>query len=200
VAKASVAVSRLRFSLKRRIAFASPTGFYTGPGLEQFGSNVVETEDRHAGQLGSSRLSPRQKECLSGVLQLKSAKEIARELGISPHAVEKHLRICRQKYGVGTSAEAARLFASEQQGSDSPQCELSDLAWQSNQRHLGPALEQPVRPSMVEFEGSHGALSLEHPLTPRQTLLTIAAVSLASIVGLLLLVACAEGIRSLVSR
>ena len=39
------------------------------------------------------KLSPRQEACLRGVLELKSAKEIARDLGISPHAVEKHLRV-----------------------------------------------------------------------------------------------------------
>ena len=42
--------------------------------------------------------------------------------------------------------------------------------------------------SLGQLGDSNGALSLDHPLTPRQTLLTIAAVSFASIVGLLLLV------------
>jgi len=57
------------------------------------------------------KLSPRQEECLRGVLELKSAKEIARDLGISPHAVEKHLRVSREKYGVATSAEVPATAA-----------------------------------------------------------------------------------------
>ncbi|HEV2594602.1 MAG TPA: helix-turn-helix domain-containing protein [Sphingomicrobium sp.] len=147
----------------------------------------------------SAKLSPRQEECLRGVLALKSAKEIARELGVSPHAVEKHLRLCREKFGVASSVEAARLFAREQQGSEYPYSDFSDLAGSSRPADEGPVLEQPLLPSLAELEDTHGALLADYPLTPRQTLLTIAAVSFASIVGLLLLVACAEGIRTLVT-
>ena len=44
-----------------------------------------------------SPLTERQIACLQGVGQHKSAKEIGRELGISNHAVEKHLKAARQK-------------------------------------------------------------------------------------------------------
>ena len=147
----------------------------------------------------SPRLSPRQEECLRGLLQLKSAKEIARELGVSPHAVEKHLRIAREKYGVASSAEAARLFASDQQGSESSYYDISDLRQRPFGDHQHGVLEPAMEPSQVRFEDSHGGLSLDRTLSPRQTLLTIFAVSLGTIIGLLLLVACAQGIRSLVS-
>ena len=66
--------------------------------------------DSGEGPQAKPKLSPRQQECLRGVLQLKSAKAIARDLGISPHAVEKHLRVSREKYGVTSSAEAARII------------------------------------------------------------------------------------------
>ena len=142
------------------------------------------------------RLSDRQEQCLRGVLDLKSAKQIARELGISPHAVEKHLRVVREKFGVNTSAEAARLFGMVHQGGEFPQYGPSDLARSYDPRHSSPAHELPDG----QFRASTGASLVHDPLTPRQTLLTITAVCFVSIVGLLLLVACAEAIRELVMR
>lgn len=147
-----------------------------------------------------TRLSPRQQECLRGVLELKSAKAIARDLGISPHAVEKHLRVAREKFGVASSVEAARLFALQAKGSEFPHSDDSDLVTTPRQAHQGPVLEPADTPSSARLEDTPGALSLERPLTPRQTLLTIFAVSLGSIVGLLLLIACAQAIGKLVSN
>ena len=140
------------------------------------------------------KLSERQEQCLRGVLDLKSAKEIARDLGISQHAVEKHLRVVREKFAVDTTAEAARLFAMSQTGKDFPHYGLSDLPAPATSGHPGPVPEQANH----WLGHGNGALLLDDQLTPRQTLLTIAAVSLGSIVGLLLLVACAEGIKGLV--
>jgi DNA-binding CsgD family transcriptional regulator len=167
--------------------------------LKQFGPDVtIPDKPTHKGS--ATRLSPRQDECLRGVLELKSAKQIARELGISPHAVEKHLKVARGKFGVATSAEAARMFAFQHKGSESPQSGFSDLVLPSREGHQRLVLEPAGRrPSLARFEDSHGAPSLDQPFSPRQTLLTIFALSLGSIVGLLLLVACAEGIKSLVS-
>ena len=55
-----------------------------------------------------SRLTEREKVCLRQWLQHKSAKEIAAELGISHHAVEKRLKMARTKLGATSSLEAAR--------------------------------------------------------------------------------------------
>jgi DNA-binding CsgD family transcriptional regulator len=167
--------------------------------LEQIGAQVVALDKDKPEKIGNALLSPRQEECLRGVLELKSAKQIARDLGISPHAVEKHLRLCREKFGVTTTAEAARKFA-RLQGSDFPHSGVSGLVALGRSADEGVVLEHPVKPSLAALEDTFGVLSGDHPLTPRQTLLTIAAVSFASIVGLLLLVACAEGIRRLVSH
>lgn len=156
------------------------------------------TIDRPLDGKASSALSPRQAECIRGVLNLKSAKQIGRELGISPHAVEKHLRICREKFGVGTTAEAARLFARAER-SEFSYSETSDLAGSGLNVNEGRVLEPPERPSLGRLGDNYGALSTDQPFTPRQTLLTIAVVSFTSIVGLLLLVACAEAVRRLVS-
>ena len=59
----------------------------------------------------TTSLTEREKEALRRWLDHKSAKEIALELGISHHAVEKRLKMARVKLGVATSREAARMLA-----------------------------------------------------------------------------------------
>ena len=63
-----------------------------------------------------ARLTEREKECLRRWLKHKTAKEIALELGISHHAVEKRLKVARTKLNVFSSLEAARLLAEEERG------------------------------------------------------------------------------------
>src|SRR3954471_14627599 len=58
-----------------------------------------------------SRLTEREKVSLRQWLQHKSAKEIAADLGISHHAVEKRLKMARTKLGATSSLEAARMLA-----------------------------------------------------------------------------------------
>ena len=58
-----------------------------------------------------TRLTPREKEVLRAWLDHKSAKEIAIDLGITHHAVEKRLKMARTKLGAGSSREAARMLA-----------------------------------------------------------------------------------------
>ena len=57
-----------------------------------------------------SKLTEREKVCLRHWLQHKSAKEIAADLGISHHAVEKRLKMARTKLGATSSLEAARML------------------------------------------------------------------------------------------
>lgn len=59
----------------------------------------------------TTRLTEREKDALRRWLDHKSAKEIALELGISHHAVEKRLKMARIKLGAGSSLEAARMLA-----------------------------------------------------------------------------------------
>lgn len=59
----------------------------------------------------TARLTEREKEVLRAWLEHKSAKEIAIDLGITHHAVEKRLKMARTKLGVATSLEAARMLA-----------------------------------------------------------------------------------------
>jgi DNA-binding CsgD family transcriptional regulator len=58
-----------------------------------------------------SRLTERERVCLRQWLQHRSAKEIAADLGISHHAVEKRLKMARTKLGATSSLEAARMLA-----------------------------------------------------------------------------------------
>jgi DNA-binding CsgD family transcriptional regulator len=58
-----------------------------------------------------ARLTEREKDCLRRWLAHQTAKEIALDLGISPHAVEKRLKMARAKLGVSSSLDAARLLA-----------------------------------------------------------------------------------------
>jgi DNA-binding CsgD family transcriptional regulator len=69
-----------------------------------------------------SRLTEREKVCLRQWLQHKSAKEIAADLGISYHAVEKRLKMARTKLGATSSLEAARMLGeAERYGQAVPQ-------------------------------------------------------------------------------
>ena len=58
-----------------------------------------------------ARLTPKERECLDRWLGHATAKQMALELGITHHAVEKRLKSARAKLGVTTTLEAARLLA-----------------------------------------------------------------------------------------
>ena len=66
---------------------------------------AMPTED------ATARLTAREKEVLRAWLDHKSAKEIALDLGITHHAVEKRLKMARTKLHAGSSLEAARMLA-----------------------------------------------------------------------------------------
>lgn len=66
-------------------------------------------------QAALARLTDNEKECLRRRLMQQTAKEMALELGVSPHAVEKRLKMARTKLGLSSSLEAARLLASSEQ-------------------------------------------------------------------------------------
>ncbi|MEP9358234.1 EF-hand domain-containing protein [Sphingomonas sp. KR3-1] len=58
-----------------------------------------------------ARLTDNEKECLRRRLLPQTAKEMALELGVSPHAVEKRIKMARTKLGLSSSLQAARLLA-----------------------------------------------------------------------------------------
>lgn len=66
-------------------------------------------DDSHAAAV--ALLTPKERECLDRWLAHATAKEIALDLGITHHAVEKRLKSARAKLGVTSTLEAARLVA-----------------------------------------------------------------------------------------
>ncbi len=81
-----------------------------------------------------ARLTANEKECLRRRLLPQTAKEMAIDLGVSPHAVEKRLKMARAKLGVSSSVAAARLLASVERY-DPPVPYSPDLS-------RGPGLEE----------------------------------------------------------
>ncbi len=70
-------------------------------------------DERTRAALG--RLTENEKACLRRRLLHQTAKEMAIELGISPHAVEKRLKMARTKLGLSSSLQAARMLAGYEQ-------------------------------------------------------------------------------------
>ena len=73
-----------------------------------------------------SKLTERERQVLRQWQTRKTAKEIAIDLGVSHHAVEKRLKMARAKLGVGSSLEAARLL-SEAEGYEQTVAQPPDL-------------------------------------------------------------------------
>ncbi|HEY0116308.1 MAG TPA: helix-turn-helix transcriptional regulator [Allosphingosinicella sp.] len=83
-----------------------------------------------------SRLTEREKLCLRQWLNHKSAKEIAADLGISHHAVEKRLKMARTKLGATSSLEAARMLG-EAEGYGQAVAQSPDLVSDALPLHSG---------------------------------------------------------------
>ena len=55
-------------------------------------------------------LTPKQREVLDRLIEHKTSKEIARELGISPHTVDQRIQFAKEKLGAGSRSEVALLY------------------------------------------------------------------------------------------
>src|SRR5690349_23764900 len=101
-------------------------------------SSAIDTRTASA----LARLTDNEKECLRRRLQQQTAKEMALELGVSPHAVEKRLKMARTKLGLSSSLEAARLLtATEAYQRTGPQAADVPFARRaSEKRHHRPLL------------------------------------------------------------
>lgn len=62
------------------------------------------------------KLTEGQRTCLRMVFMHMSSKDIARELGISPHTVDQRVKAAMQTLGVDTRVEAARILAFHEGG------------------------------------------------------------------------------------
>src|SRR5437868_7698394 len=97
--------------------------------------SVIQTARKHLPQL-----TERQRQCLQGFLERKTAKEIGRELGIGHHGVEQHLKAARKKLGAKSTAEAARLYFGGADTMDEPYYASSEL---SDGPFCGPFVSEP---------------------------------------------------------
>lgn len=97
------------------------------------------------------RLSQRQVECLK-LSAFMSDKEIGRELGLSPHTVENHIREAKRKLGVTSRKKALELLTKI------PSDGFEGMAGLGENR---PA--QGVSEASVAFEHNIGALDPQTP-------------------------------------
>jgi DNA-binding CsgD family transcriptional regulator len=145
-------------------------------------------------------LTERQRDCLREYANFRTHKEIARTLGISDSMVEKHLRQAREKLGVETTAEAARLYLIKV-GEAVPQGGITHLSGKADDGE-GPLVAHGLAKSyqmMLVGDASTGAVDLDHPLTVLQTLSLIGRLVVGSIIGLSLLIASAEGLKAILT-
>ncbi|WP_201752648.1 response regulator transcription factor [Sphingomonas changnyeongensis] len=63
-----------------------------------------------------NRLTARQQQCLRLVAAPATSKQIARELGISSHTVDQHIREALATLGLSDRMEAARRFIAHERG------------------------------------------------------------------------------------
>jgi len=114
-------------------------------------------------QAALARLTDNEKECLRRRLRQQTAKEMALELGVSPHAVEKRLKMARTKLGLSSSLEAARLLAaSEGYQRTGPQAPDIDLDAAPGQRRFSRPLALGVL-SMTILVAVTIALAVQAP-------------------------------------
>lgn len=124
-------------------------------------------------------LTGKQRQVLDLLIQHKTSKEIARELGISPHTVDQRIQFAREKLGAQTRGEAAVAYrrlletcghATYEDSGIAPPPPLADSEGQAGSPARGPSPRSvaAVGPSPEEeadyqvgrglFEGRHGTL------------------------------------------
>lgn len=98
------------------------------------------------------RLTKRQRECLRLVGQMRTSKQIAATLGISPHTVDGHVNEAVATLEAGTRYEAARLFlaheSTPQRLTGQPEPLASEV--ESAPSEVGP-LAGPVNGRMIRL-------------------------------------------------
>jgi DNA-binding CsgD family transcriptional regulator len=142
---------------------------------------------------GDWPLTDRQFECLQGFWARKTSKQIGLELGISHHAVEKHLLACRERLQVSSSGEAARIVFG---GSGTPAVRPY---YEAPEVHPDATVTQRLDTHQSPL-GSVGVTTEVAPVNQfgaGMTLLLILAVALGSILAVAGLIAAAQGANEL---
>jgi DNA-binding CsgD family transcriptional regulator len=120
-----------------------------------------------------AELTNKQRQVLDLLIRHKTSKEIARELGISPHTVDQRIQFAREKLGVRTRSEAAVAYrrlieicepatyedsgiaVAAPEGDEAAQAGVSTREPSSRAR-MTTGLDHPA--SRELFEGRHGTL------------------------------------------
>jgi DNA-binding CsgD family transcriptional regulator len=164
------------------------------------------------------RLTDGQRACLRLVLEHKTSKEIARDLGISRFTVDKRLEAAMSLLGVGSRIEAARLLADDLPGYERFVCEpdrlgasplpvimapsqSSEEAGEPRVRDsavdagpLGSGRPPSARRAWVRLPRSTGGRE-RYDLSTTERLIWIGAVALAAILLAFLAFAAAESLQ-----
>ena len=139
-------------------------------------------------------LTARQSRCLQGFLERKTAKQIGRELGISHHAVEQHMKAARKKLGARDSAEAARLYFAKPDTTVRPYYRPPEVSMraETDELHVQPEFAM----SQLRDVATDGSGLIQN-LSARQTLIAIGLSAVGMITILSLIVAVADGVAQL---
>ncbi|NUR45573.1 MAG: helix-turn-helix transcriptional regulator [Sphingomonas sp.] len=140
------------------------------------------------------QLTERQRACLQGFLERKTAKEIGRELGIGHHGVEQHLKAARKKLGAQSTAEAARLYFSSNDTTDEPYYAPSELPAAVADE---ACLSEPGAGRLLLRDIAAEGPRLVQTLSARQTLMAIGLSGVGMITILSLIIAVADGVKQL---
>ena len=140
------------------------------------------------------QLTERQRQCLEGFIARKTAKQIGRDLGITHHAVEQHLKAARKKFGAIDTLEAARRYAGGADTTVGPYYAASEV---SGRQATGSSAWQPEQASSLLRDIATEEPGLIQTLSPAQTLAAIGACGVGMIAILSLIVAVADGVAQL---
>lgn len=151
--------------------------------------SVIQTTRKHLPQL-----TERQRQCLHGFLERKTAKEIGRELGIGHHGVEQHLKAARKKLGAKSTAEAARLYFGAADTTGEPYYAPSQL---SAAVLPGSCVSEPEAGRLLLRDIATDGPRLVQSLSAGQTLMAIGISGVGMITILSLIVAVADGVKQL---
>jgi DNA-binding CsgD family transcriptional regulator len=140
------------------------------------------------------QLTERQRECLQGFLERKTAKEIGRELGIGHHGVEQHLKAARKKLGATTTAEAARLYFGSGDTTGEPYYAPSELSAAAPRESC---VSKPEAERLLLRDIATDGPRLVQTLSAGQTLMAIGLTGIGMITILSLIIAVADGVSQL---
>jgi DNA-binding CsgD family transcriptional regulator len=140
------------------------------------------------------QLTERQRECLQGFLERKTAKEIGRELGIGHHGVEQHLKAARKKLGAKSTAEAVRIYFGSADTRGEPYYAPSEL---SRGPVREPSVSNPEAERLLLRDIATDGARIVQTFSAGQTLMAIGLSGVVLITILSLIVAVADGASQL---